>query len=106
MRPPFLLFGTPHLTVGYHPQMVERTEIEPIRWTAREFALVRSHVGQSRYDILKRWALKGSDHLMRLRELHARYPDAILLWTHRDLSQQLGSLASAQAILCGIAGEV
>ncbi len=52
----------------------------------------------------KRWALKGSDHLLWLEELVAQYPDAMLVWTHRDLSQQLPSLASVQAILQGIAG--
>lgn len=51
------------------------------------------------------WALKGSDHLLRLEELAARYPDALLIWTHRDLAQQLGSLANIQALLCGITGE-
>lgn len=52
----------------------------------------------------KRWALKGSDHMLWLGELAAQYPDAMLLWTHRDLGQQLGSLASVQAILCGLTG--
>jgi hypothetical protein len=52
------------------------------------------------------WALKGSDHLLRLAELAAQYPDALLIWTHRDLKQQLGSLANIQVILCGVAGRV
>lgn len=52
----------------------------------------------------KRWALKGSDHMLWLGELAARYPDAMLVWTHRDLAQQLGSLASIQGILCGLTG--
>jgi hypothetical protein len=52
----------------------------------------------------KRWVLKGSDHLLWLRELAARYPDAMLIWTHRDLAQQLGSLASVQSILRGLTG--
>jgi hypothetical protein len=51
-----------------------------------------------------RWALKGSDHMLWLAELAARYPDAKLIWTHRDLSQQLASLASVQAILRGLTG--
>lgn len=53
----------------------------------------------------KHWALKGSDYLLRLEETAAQYPDAMLVWTHRDLAQQLGSLANIQAILCGVAGE-
>lgn len=52
----------------------------------------------------KRWSLKGSDHLLWLESLAAQYPDAMLVWTHRDLSQQLGSLASVQSILKGITG--
>ena len=52
----------------------------------------------------KRWALKGSDHLLWLAGLVAQYPDAMLIWTHRDLAQQLGSLASVQSILRGLTG--
>lgn len=52
----------------------------------------------------KRWALKGSDHMLRLAELSRQYPDAKLIWTHRDLGQQLGSLASVQSILLGLRG--
>ena len=51
-----------------------------------------------------RWALKGSDHMLWMGELAAQYPDALLIWTHRDLAQQLGSLASIQAILTGLTG--
>jgi hypothetical protein len=51
-----------------------------------------------------RWALKGSDHMLWLNELAMQYPDARLIWTHRDLSQQLASLASVQAILRGLTG--
>lgn len=52
----------------------------------------------------KRWALKGSDHMLWMAELAAQYPDARLIWTHRDLAQQLGSLASVQSILLGLRG--
>lgn len=51
-----------------------------------------------------RWALKGSDHMLWMHELGTRYPDARLIWTHRDLAQQLGSLASVQSILLGLNG--
>lgn len=51
-----------------------------------------------------RWVLKGADHMLWLAELAAQYPDAKLIWTHRDLSQQLASLASVQAILRGLTG--
>ncbi|MGE3693208.1 MAG: sulfotransferase [Novosphingobium sp.] len=52
----------------------------------------------------RRWVLKGSDHMNWLGELAAEYPDARLIWTHRDLSQQLASLASVQAIIRGMMG--
>ncbi len=52
----------------------------------------------------RHWALKGSDHMLWLAELATRYPDARLIWTHRDLSQQLASLASVQAIIRGVNG--
>jgi hypothetical protein len=52
----------------------------------------------------KRWALKGSDHMLWMRELGTQYSDAKLIWTHRDLAQQLGSLASVQSILRGLNG--
>jgi hypothetical protein len=52
----------------------------------------------------KRWALKGSDHMLWMEELATQYPDALLIWTHRDLAQQLGSLANTQIILGGVTG--
>ncbi|MFA7584622.1 MAG: sulfotransferase [Novosphingobium sp.] len=52
----------------------------------------------------RRWTLKGSDHMLWMGELAARYPDAKLVWNHRDLSQQLASLASVQSILRGLNG--
>lgn len=42
--------------------------------------------------------------MLWLREIAAQYPDAMLLWTHRDLAQPLGSLANIQSILCGLTG--
>ncbi len=50
------------------------------------------------------WTLKGSDHMLWMGELAAQYPDAKLIWNHRDLSQQLASLASVQSILRGLNG--
>lgn len=50
----------------------------------------------------KRWALKGADHMVWLRYLAARYPDAKLLWTHRDLSQFLSSDCSVMRVCRGV----
>lgn len=51
---------TPHVTMLYDRHNVHpETLIEPISWTVRDFALIRSHVGLTLYDIVKRWPLRG-----------------------------------------------
>jgi hypothetical protein len=83
----------------------------------REYLLEADHSGAAAFhhDFLQhmqwgasanQWALKGSDHLTWLRELYAQYPDANLIWTHRDLGQLLGSQASIVGILRGLSGSV
>ena len=49
---------TPHLTLLYDDRAVEQT-VETISWTAREFVLINSLVGQHRHQILGRWRLRG-----------------------------------------------
>lgn len=39
----------------------------------------------------KRWALKGTSHHMRLRALFDTYPDACVIWVHRDPVQTVAS---------------
>lgn len=48
---------TPHMTLAYDRRVVAEHAIEPVRWRAREFVLIRSHVGQGIYDVLGRWRL-------------------------------------------------
>lgn len=48
---------TPHMTLTYDRKVVAEHAIEPVRWTAREFVLIRSHVGKGIYDLLGRWPL-------------------------------------------------
>ena len=48
---------TPHMTLAYDRRVVAEHAIEPVRWRAREFVLIRSHVGQGIYDVLGRWTL-------------------------------------------------
>ena len=48
---------TPHMTLAYDRHVVAEHAIEPVRWRAREFVLIRSHVGQGQYDTLGRWLL-------------------------------------------------
>jgi 2'-5' RNA ligase len=50
---------TPHLTLLYDGCHVAARPIEPITWTAREFVLVRSLIGQSRHEVLARLPLRG-----------------------------------------------
>ena len=49
---------TAHLTLLYDEVPIAEEHVAPISWTAREFVLVRSLIGQSRYEILGRWPLR------------------------------------------------
>jgi 2'-5' RNA ligase len=48
---------TPHLTLLYDQRRLPLQPVQPIRWWVREFVLVRSFLGQSRYQIEGRWSL-------------------------------------------------
>ena len=50
---------TPHMTLLYDANRVVEQPVETIRWTAREFVLVHSLHGRSRYVPLARWPLRG-----------------------------------------------
>ncbi len=50
----------PHLTLLYGQHAVPSQQIEPLSWTAREFVLIRSLIGQGRYIVLNRWPLSAS----------------------------------------------
>lgn len=47
----------PHLTLLYGQHAVTTQTIQPLSWTAREFVLIHSLIGQGRYIVLKRWPL-------------------------------------------------
>jgi 2'-5' RNA ligase len=49
---------TPHLTLLHDDRGVPRQSIEPIGWTVREFALMRSLLGHSRHVAVARWPLR------------------------------------------------
>jgi 2'-5' RNA ligase len=52
---------TPHLTVAYSERALPQPlPIEPIAWTAREFMLIDSHVGEGRHEELARWPLSSA----------------------------------------------
>jgi 2'-5' RNA ligase len=48
---------TPHMTLSYGPQPVPTQAIEPIRFQARDFVLIRSRLGLTQYDVIDRWPL-------------------------------------------------
>lgn len=50
---------TPHMTLLYDTEHVAEHAVETVRWTVREFALVHSLHGRSRYVPLARWPLRG-----------------------------------------------
>lgn len=50
---------TPHVTLLYDQRGIEEHAIEPVRWTVKEFVLVHSLLGQSKYVALGRWRLNG-----------------------------------------------
>lgn len=55
----------------------------------------------------RRWALKGTQHHYHLEELRATYPDAIVLWIHRDPARVLPSMLELVALIQqGITGRV
>ncbi|MBV8501464.1 MAG: hypothetical protein JO006_07085 [Paucibacter sp.] len=48
----------PHLTLLYdRRRLVPMQDVEPVHWTAREFALILSHVGKHRHEKLGSWPL-------------------------------------------------
>jgi 2'-5' RNA ligase len=50
----------PHVTLFYDRRRIDEQAIEPIRWRVREFALVRSLLGQTRHITLASWPLHAS----------------------------------------------
>ncbi|HET7413716.1 MAG TPA: 2'-5' RNA ligase family protein [Pararhizobium sp.] len=50
---------TPHLTLFYSRKPFPARPIEPIRFTANEFALVYSKLGLTEYELIERWPLKA-----------------------------------------------
>jgi len=50
---------TPHVTLLYDGRVVTERLVEPIRWTVREFVLVRSLLGKTRHIVIGRWPLRG-----------------------------------------------
>jgi 2'-5' RNA ligase len=50
----------PHVTFLYGPGAIAKQPIEPIRFVVKEFALIHSEVGLSKYNVIDRWQLKST----------------------------------------------
>ena len=48
---------TPHVTLFYDSNRINKRAVEPIGWTVTEFALVHSHFGEARHETIRRWKL-------------------------------------------------
>lgn len=49
----------PHMTLSYGPDAIPVQAIEPIRFTVKDFALIHSRLGLTRYEVIDRWSLQG-----------------------------------------------
>jgi 2'-5' RNA ligase len=49
---------TPHMTLLYADQKIVAGPVEPVEWTVRDFVLIHSIVGESRYVRLGQWRLQ------------------------------------------------
>lgn len=49
---------TPHVTMLYDDQLIGEKPVEPVRWTASEFVLVRSLLDRTQHIALGRWPLR------------------------------------------------
>jgi 2'-5' RNA ligase len=59
----------PHMTLIWADRQVEEEyPIAPISWQVRDFALIASHQGLSRYDVVRRWPLQSHGSLFRQRD--------------------------------------
>ncbi len=50
---------TPHMTLHYRAPYLPSRTIDPLRWIACEFVLVRSLLGRTTHHILGRWSFNG-----------------------------------------------
>ncbi len=87
------VFGATYHVPSYRRWTLEEGATEAYRW--HEIFLQHA---QSEY-ALDRWVLKTPPHLAYLNELVAQYPDAAIVWTHRDPMSVIGSISSLACTL-------
>jgi len=49
----------PHVTLFYGPKAIPTQPIERILFSVREFSLIYSELGLTRYDVIGSWPLRG-----------------------------------------------
>lgn len=49
----------PHVTLLYDKRLLTPQAVEPIRWTVRDFSLVRSLLGRGRHEVIGTWPLRS-----------------------------------------------
>lgn len=52
---------SPHMTLAYSRRRAPRMKVDPFSWKAREFQLIESWVGRTKYVELARWSLRDDD---------------------------------------------
>jgi hypothetical protein len=87
------VFGTPYHIPSYRRWTLEHGAAEAYRWHHQFLQHMQSEYA------LERWVLKTPPHLAYLDQLVAQYPDAALVWTHRDPMSVIGSLSSLSCTL-------
>lgn len=75
----------------YGMRMLDWDMVEPYRWHRRQLQILWAQRSASR------WLLKCPWHLWNLEALLTVYPDALVVQTHRDLAETIGSQCSLSA---------
>jgi hypothetical protein len=75
----------------YAMRMLEWDMVEPYRWHKRQLQILWAQRSA------KRWLLKCPWHLWNLQALFTVYPDALVVQTHRELVDTIGSQCSLSA---------
>ncbi|MFG3340449.1 sulfotransferase family protein [Glycomyces sp. NPDC048151] len=81
---------------GYVQWMLERDYAPDYRYLKQTLQVLQH--GRPR----RRWVLRAPAHLWNLRALVKAFPDAQILWTHRDPAEALGSLCSMTETATGM----
>jgi hypothetical protein len=96
-------FHTTHRVPSYQDWFEASPQTGAYRWHRRYLQSLQSrdrHEGRLRpAGTPRRWVLKAPGHLFGLDALLAAYPDAVLVQTHRDPMQVVGSISSHGVIL-------